>query len=638
MLRDSHRHPTFYSLLIAVCFLIPVAHAEYAIIYRTNGDRYTGTWRGGNENEYVLDLLDGQRLRIPVSETKYIIMSSDTADLPGVRAQEDFTRGQQFLELGMKEDAESAFRQAIHQSPRFADAHYALAQLLEAQENIEEAMRYYSFAAQIAPERFQFADRFKAAAERYLQEGEPLKAAEIFLTIARQFPEDPAAESAIFQAGFLFAAQYEQLIRQQNELTEDQNLDALLEKGIKALQEGMMNYPDYWDIEQARYTIGILNLERKSYTFAYQQLTEFIDMYPESDRLARAYLARGRAALAQRLNRDALEDFNKALRLTTDSTLAMQARDLRNQCAWQTYYAADGLPSNLIQAVAVDGDFLWVGTPKGLAKFDTSLDGWTPMPMDVQLPRDVNVYTLATDDENVWIGTLNNGLYHYNKILQSTEQFISGEKIYDIDLYEDEVWIGTFNGLRYYNTNTGEWLHLQQGLPALDVTAVTATPGSVWIGTSQNGIGIFDKTTKEWQILSRMSGLPAPIGDSIRSLDYDLDRVWFTWYTSRANGYGWYDLNQNKVFGDRLLEGDMDPLKDVFVGLADQQVWIVHNVAVFIQDLISNDWNTVEKLTTLGEVTAIEVGGGAAWIGTTNGLGKIDSIIVARTTEGLTSQ
>ena len=629
------------SLSLSLVVVASLVHAEYAVLYRKNGDRYTGIWRGGNERESVVELSDGQRIRIPTSEIMHILMTDNTADLPGAAAQENFVRGQQFLELGMSDEAESAFRQAVHQSPRFADAHFALAKLLEDKGLVEAAMRSYSLAVQIAPQRFQIADRFKALAEHYLDAGEYLTAAQVLLTVAQRFPMDPAAVEAAYRAGFLFTEQYELKQREikagMDEATSEtlQATDSLVSNAIEALQQGLRDYPEHPDAERAHYLIGWLHYEKGLYPFAYQQLTQFIDERPLSPWIAHAYLARGRSALAQRLNHDALADFERALSLTTDGAIAAEARDLRNESAWQTYYAVDGLPSNLIQALAMDGDVLWVGTPKGLAKFDTVLGGWVPLPAELQLSRSINVNAIAVDEKSIWVGTLNNGLYRYDRILQQIDdQFFVGERVYDIEIFGDEVWIGTFNGLRHYDTATGVWQRFEAGPPAKDIVAVAVTPSRVWAGTSQSGIGVYDKMTRQWQILNRANGLPAPIGNSIRSLTADGDSVWFTWYTGNLNGWAYYDPIQNSVHGEFVLSGNMDPLEGILVGVVDQQAWIAHHLSVDIQDLLSSNWSFVAKPHTLGEITAMALNSNSVWIGTTTGLGKIDTVIAARASEG----
>ena len=44
---------------------------------------------------------------------------------------------------------------------------------------------------------------------------------------------------------------------------------------------------------------------------------------------------------------------------------------------WKHFTQRDGLSHNRVFALAVDGDFLWVGTERGLNRHDTVTDTWT---------------------------------------------------------------------------------------------------------------------------------------------------------------------------------------------------------------------------------------------------------------------
>lgn len=43
---------------------------------------------------------------------------------------------------------------------------------------------------------------------------------------------------------------------------------------------------------------------------------------------------------------------------------------LRRQTGgWRVFTTEDGLPDNIVQAMLLDGEFIWLGTPQGATRF-----------------------------------------------------------------------------------------------------------------------------------------------------------------------------------------------------------------------------------------------------------------------------
>ena len=75
-------------------------------------------------------------------------------------------------------------------------------------------------------------------------------------------------------------------------------------------------------------------------------------------------------------NSEAITDFTTAIDMTQDLKLQQEIRQMRDSSAWMIYRVSDGLPSNKVKAIAVDGTTVWVGTSKGLTEADTSSAFW----------------------------------------------------------------------------------------------------------------------------------------------------------------------------------------------------------------------------------------------------------------------
>ena len=82
------------------------------------------------------------------------------------------------------------------------------------------------------------------------------------------------------------------------------------------------------------------------------------------------------------------------------------------------------------------------------------------------LHNHVDEYGLAVDDKYVWVGTLR-GLARYDKQRESWTPFtakptLSGRTIRTVDTDERFVWVGTDNGLSRYDKELGTWKRYEQ--------------------------------------------------------------------------------------------------------------------------------------------------------------------------------
>jgi len=617
-----------FTFLVSVLFLSMLVYTaiaqQYAVIYRRNGDRYTGIWRGADERFNSIDLPDGQKLRVPVDETLYILFISNLDDAPDATAQKHFTNGKQFLELGMFEEAKEQFSLTIKEFPRYADAYYELAMLLEKDGEVEEAMQHFGHAAAIAPERFDMANRFRDVFTSYLAQTEYSKAAEAGLMLFTYYPNDPIAQDVTYQVGFLFAEQLN-------------NPD----KAITALTDATSSFPYDPNAEKARYIIGLMYQIKGDSQMAISILTDFINDYPYSEWIDEAYLARGKAYLAERYNQEAIADLNQAIILSEDDALKREIKAMRDESAWNVYTVSDGLPSNIIQAIAGDGNFLWVGTPKGVAKFEVANGAWIPVPDELDLSSQPDVRALAGNEDELWIGTLNDGLIMYDKVLKTVVEYkkadgLPGNQVYTIKLFGDEVWVGTFNGVGYLDPELGEWISYttDDGLPADDIVALAVTNSSVWVGTSRKGIAIFDKNLRTW---SKLSDLPnnVDMGNSIKSIVAGIDSVWIGWYGEYENGYCAYNINANDWTSSRAVMDETVIVEDIHLAVGEYEAWLATNVGTYrrIGDWESGSWDTVSYPKRLGEnfrVKYLFLMDSVLWVGTTNGLGRVDGRLLSR--------
>ena len=629
----------FNCILICIILVLLCAHIgygqHYVSIYLENGDHLKGRWLGGDDNSIRIEVYE-QQLSIPFREIIYITAFDDVRAIPSEEAEKHFLNGQTFLQLDMYDQAKASFMKAIDEYPKYTDAHYQLARLFEDEGNNDEALKYFGHVVKIDANAYSMEDKFKAAGDAYLATEEYQKAVDTYRLLFRIYPDRYGADEAAYTAGFLLSEELEEL-----------------EEGLKVLQEAVAHYPDSQHLERASYLIGAAHSKLGNAEMAVGTLTTFIQNYPQSRWLANAYMARGNAYMQLRRGTDAVADYNSVSPYTSNLKLKNEARKKRSESAWTIYTVSDGIPSNQIQAIAIDGQTLWIGTPKGLAQIDLSGGTWQPIRditdhintlFDEEQPIDVRA--LAVDNQELWIGTLNRGVIRYNKTTTFPDIFdirngLPDNTIYDIKIDKDEVWIGTFAGVARHLRSTGDWINYSKandGLPADDIVALAVTQDRIWIGTSQNGIAVYNRSMDIWQSFGALDNLDLKTGSEIVSFDVSADRVYFTWNYSvdKANGYG--EIHQSDLSStvEAVLRFvDIVPYQSIYVAatkgpvsaVTPATVWIATNGGVWIKT--ADGWRDPidfpsSRIST-PIVSCIALGIGAAWIGTADGLAKIDT-------------
>lgn len=190
-----------------------------------------------------------------------------------------------------------------------------------------------------------------------------------------------------------------------------------------------------------------------------------------------------------------------------------------------------------VRAVVVDEDStLWIGTDKGLFHLDPRI-GWI-MRIGRDAMADSGVTSIAMDKRgNLWLATRSSILY-FNKA-SLTSRFITsrhGENPSSIAIGPDgKVWItgGTYNNLYYLDPGTLVPKDiLENGHPVL-ASAVTVGPsGTVYIGTWDRGLKIYDPATRNWQTYLHSESDPQGLSNDMVNCVF-LDRTGNLWIERR---------------------------------------------------------------------------------------------------------
>lgn len=164
----------------------------------------------------------------------------------------------------------------------------------------------------------------------------------------------------------------------------------------------------------------------------------------------------------------------------------------------------DKLPNNSVTNLAQDEQgFIWIGTQKGVARFNGYDYRTTFGQGNVQeVLSSSYIRALHYDHNNqiMWIGTMSDGLFAYNISTNKLSQYLvqndnlnslRSNRIESIvNAPEGGVWLGTYSGLSKFDITTGRFVHYQHQANqsnSLDDdrvrTLLTDSQGNLWVGT-----------------------------------------------------------------------------------------------------------------------------------------------------------
>ena len=177
--------------------------------------------------------------------------------------------------------------------------------------------------------------------------------------------------------------------------------------------------------------------------------------------------------------------------------------------------------NEFIHAFYVDhlGD-VWIASNSGLNKYNPDCDCIYQYPTFINDVKLTMIRSIVEDNNNnIWIGTQNDGLLYYNResdrftsvLSKTSDSFPLGNNSISHILLDrsNNLWIGTYpngtnegSGLLRFNINTGsikQFLHNPNNSNSLTDNRITALfedkQGQIFIGTYKSGFHIYDPRT-----------------------------------------------------------------------------------------------------------------------------------------------
>ena len=285
------------------------------------------------------------------------------------------------------------------------------------------------------------------------------------------------------------------------------------------------------------------------------------------------------------------------------------------------------LLSNRVLSLAVDSGYVWIGTDRGLSRYDKQRGRWVNFTVKDGLAHN-SVLSIALDEDWVWIGT-KDGANRYHMKTNTWRRYmprdgLAGREIACIAADSRFVWFGTPSGVSRYDKETNSWARKRErdGLAGNAVSHIEIGDGYIWIGTD-NGVSRYDKLTDSWNNYDKDSGL---VDNSVSAIAIDGDAVWFgtenggiSRYDQRNSDFVRTYTKKDRLTSDRIRALAVDGTS-LWLGTADSgaqryissvNTWLNYSVGISAQGEEITEPNLASN-----HITAIAPDGNVVWFGT----------------------
>jgi ligand-binding sensor domain-containing protein len=197
---------------------------------------------------------------------------------------------------------------------------------------------------------------------------------------------------------------------------------------------------------------------------------------------------------------------------------------------WKTINTNGGLAKKIV-SMAVDGEWLWVGSEKGLSLLDKKTDGWKSFYSSQRGLSGNFVNAILVQPDDVWVGT-NGGVSRFNKTKRTWRTYSQKEGLAETEIKSlvrvgSKIWAGGIGGtLSEYDSSADLWKKIDLSKDSLrngGIHSIAVVKGKVFVGRD-NGVSVHEIASSEWDSLTTEDGL---LSNTVFSIAEDKDGVWF---------------------------------------------------------------------------------------------------------------
>jgi ligand-binding sensor domain-containing protein len=196
---------------------------------------------------------------------------------------------------------------------------------------------------------------------------------------------------------------------------------------------------------------------------------------------------------------------------------------------WKPFNTNDGRAKK-VNAIAVDGESLWVGSEKGISLLDKTTEGWKQFFSTRDGLSGNFVNSILIEPDAVWMAT-NGGISRLQKAKRIWKNYSEKEGLTEIEIKAlakvgQRIWAGgSRGGLFEYDSASDRWKRLDPADPLKNggIQSIAVTREKV-IVCRDNGASLYDLPTKQWESLTAADGL---LSNTVFYAAEDGGGIWF---------------------------------------------------------------------------------------------------------------
>jgi len=298
---------------------------------------------------------------------------------------------------------------------------------------------------------------------------------------------------------------------------------------------------------------------------------------------------------------------------------------------WSAYFLKKG-----VNAIALDGEYVWAGTTAELAKFPASAPERAVSYTIADGLLDDDILSVDVCDGEVWIGTAK-GLNRYDgsKFDKYTcEDGLLDGSIMAIDADEDYVWLGLDSGIARFDKTLGfikNWPHSGGWSPESGSGSVSLSDkGGIYADTIRseddfvwNAAFNLTKTSMDGRDVKVYSCGDGLIHSRVVDFQNDYDNMWVI----SLGGITKINREDNSIYENFYTRGGYNANPVIASCFDGKYIWLVTNDGLSKFDTKKNKVITYFACWDLfdgGYVSEMKVDDNYLWLGTTNGLWRMN--------------
>jgi ligand-binding sensor domain-containing protein len=323
-----------------------------------------------------------------------------------------------------------------------------------------------------------------------------------------------------------------------------------------------------------------------------------------------------------------------------------ESKPEKKTLSFEHFTQKEGLSSEMVYAIAIQGEEIWFGTYGGGAtRYDKGSKTWTAFTTKGEPVEQVDdgdsikwknllsynhVSVILPDEDRLWFGTYfygfgGGGISCYSpQGSPSWKKFNTNsdraKKVVSMALDGESLWVGSEKGLNLLDKRTERWKEFysnQNGLSGNFVNTLLVEPDFLWIGTN-GGISRFQKDEKIWKTYSEKEGLTEI---EFKSLARVGSRIW-------TGGIGGTLFEYDPTSDSWKKIESADPLKNGGIHsilVTKEKVFVCRDNGVSLYTFSTGQWEplTVSNGLVSNTVFCAAEGKDSIWFGTDKGVSRL---------------